>query len=365
MYKIMVVDDEPIIRCGLKSMIQRLHVGFQLTCEASDGNEALNHMNTYMPDAVITDIKMPFCDGLELVKNLEKRYHNVLKVILSGYNDFTYAQTAIKYNVYDFLLKPINEQNLKTLLDSMGVELDKRQHEKRMMEYLNLHMSGKISFLFGSQKSHELVNSIKFLDMEHAESTAHELFEYFEKNKIQPVHAYNFLLELINVYFIELKVNAMQSNNYKIDWIEDVTDDSSYVYRRLFNWFTGMIRDIIQYIKKDDDSDDSAQIRRIKAYIQEHYTNDITLGTLSNRFYINANYLSGLFKAKTGKNFIDYLTETRLERAIDLLKENQFTVGQIASMVGYESSNHFSRLFKKYAGISPGEYRKTIGIDKE
>lgn len=130
------------------------------------------------------------------------------------------------------------------------------------------------------------------------------------------------------------------------------------------SWFLGKISEMIVVIKKRSEREESVQIQKIKSYIKTHFAEDITLAVLSEKFYLNPNYLSSLFKQQIGKNFIDYLTEIRLTAAIDLLKEDNLTIGAIASMVGYEGSNHFSRLFKKYAGISPGEYRKTLGLEE-
>lgn len=178
MYSILVVDDEPIIRRGLSTMIHRLSDDFQVAGEAQGGIEALEMLDAVNPDVVITDIRMPLGDGMELVKALRERENRALVVILTGYNDFTYAQTAVHFGVFDFLLKPVVDEQLKSTLSSLNTELTKRNNNYHMKEYLNLLLSGKISFLFASDILQELIIALKLLDLFKAEKVVDDLFGY-------------------------------------------------------------------------------------------------------------------------------------------------------------------------------------------
>ena len=113
MIKVLLVDDELIVRQYLVSIIEWEKYGFYICGEAGSGKEALEMIELYSPDLVITDIKMPEIDGLELVRIAVDEMKAMSKfIILSSYNDFTYARTAIKYNVMDYILKPLDEGEL-------------------------------------------------------------------------------------------------------------------------------------------------------------------------------------------------------------------------------------------------------------
>lgn len=106
MFKVMIVDDEPSVRKGLISFIEWDRLDCQVVSEACDGIEAIEKLHSCIPDIVITDIKMPEMDGIEFASFLYSNYSDIKVIILTGYADFSYAQSAIKYGVVDFILKP-------------------------------------------------------------------------------------------------------------------------------------------------------------------------------------------------------------------------------------------------------------------
>ena len=109
MLKTFLVEDEVVIREMIKKMIPWEQYGFELAGEASDGEMALPLILKSKPDLLITDIKMPFMDGLTLCKLVKKELPDIKIVILSGYDDFNYAKQAINIGVEDYLLKPITK----------------------------------------------------------------------------------------------------------------------------------------------------------------------------------------------------------------------------------------------------------------
>jgi len=108
MYKVFLVEDEIIIREGIKKKIDWEGNGYEFCGEASDGELAYPMICKLRPDIVITDIKMPFMDGLELSKLIKKEMPEIEIIILSGFAEFEYAKTAISLGVAQFLSKPIN-----------------------------------------------------------------------------------------------------------------------------------------------------------------------------------------------------------------------------------------------------------------
>lgn len=104
-YKLIVVEDEHLIRQNIIKKINSLSIPFELVGEASNGEIAIPLIEQQCPSLVITDIRMPQYDGLELIKYLYKNHPHIKTIVLSGYNDFKYAQTALKYGVKDFFIK--------------------------------------------------------------------------------------------------------------------------------------------------------------------------------------------------------------------------------------------------------------------
>lgn len=122
-YKYLVAEDERLIRQNLIKKTTRLNLPLELSGEAANGMEAIQLIEKNCPDIVITDIIMPKCDGLELTEYLYKNHPAVKVVILSGYNDFNYAQKAIRFSVKDYLLKPTTPEALSATLQKLLITL--------------------------------------------------------------------------------------------------------------------------------------------------------------------------------------------------------------------------------------------------
>jgi two-component system response regulator YesN len=121
MLKVLLVDDEPYVLEGLKVMVDWAAHGFSRLFEASNGEDALEIVKLSNPDLIITDIKMPVMDGLEFIRLSVERLRSTAKfVILSGYDDFSYAKKAMLYNVSDYLLKPLDSDELNKLASNMA-----------------------------------------------------------------------------------------------------------------------------------------------------------------------------------------------------------------------------------------------------
>lgn len=133
MIKVFLVEDEIIIRNGIKNSINWEMHGYDFVGEASDGELALPMILEKKPDILITDIKMPFMDGLELSEQVKKVLPATKIMILSGYNEFDYAKMAIKIGVTDYLLKPISSEKLLDAVNKVAEEIRKEQSEKEQM----------------------------------------------------------------------------------------------------------------------------------------------------------------------------------------------------------------------------------------
>ena len=125
MMTVMIVDDERIAREGLRDLVDWSALGLQVSFCASNGRQALQWLGEHRVDIVITDIKMPQMDGLELLRNMSERGFHTTTIILSGFNDFKYAQKAIQYGVLHYLLKPVHMDELQEVLQRAVEERQK------------------------------------------------------------------------------------------------------------------------------------------------------------------------------------------------------------------------------------------------
>ncbi len=143
MYKIMVVDDELIIRRGIINALQDWEGGFVVVGEAENGKEALELLPDLLPEVMITDICMPTLNGLELIETAKTINPDIKIIILSGYDDFEYAQKALRLGVAEYILKPVHSEQLLTILERFQVELDQRF--RFLEDLINLKRQLKVS----------------------------------------------------------------------------------------------------------------------------------------------------------------------------------------------------------------------------
>lgn len=138
LYKVVLVEDEVVAREGIRDNVDWQSVGFKFCGEAADGEMALPLLESTRPDVLITDIKMPFMDGLQLCKIVRERLPWVKIIILSGHDEFHYAQEALKLGVTEYLLKPVGVQDLHEALQKVARQLDyERQEQEDLQELKN------------------------------------------------------------------------------------------------------------------------------------------------------------------------------------------------------------------------------------
>ena len=133
MYSVFIVDDEGIVREGIRNKIDWENTDFSVAGEAADGEIALSMIQDIKPDILITDIKMPFMDGLELAKMVKKSQPWVRIIILSGHDEFEYAKKAISLGIDDYLLKPFTSEEVISSLKKSAALIDKERQQLSFM----------------------------------------------------------------------------------------------------------------------------------------------------------------------------------------------------------------------------------------
>ena len=183
--KVFLVEDERIVREGLRDMIPWEQYGFVFAGEAQDGEVALPMVRRIRPDILITDIKMPFMDGLSLSRLVNRELPDTRIIILSGYDDFEYAQQAIELQVDQYLLKPITKANAIKALEQTKKRIEEEQDQK---EYLQ-------TFTREARKYEDYSRRAFFEKLVSGALSVQEIYEQAEKLEIElDAESYNIVL---------------------------------------------------------------------------------------------------------------------------------------------------------------------------
>ncbi len=146
-YKVYLVEDEITTREGIRDNVDWKAAGFELCGESADGEIALPQIEAIQPDVLVTDIRMPFMDGLQLCRIIREHMAWMKIIIISGYSDFEYAQTAIQLGVNEYLLKPISVQDMQAVLYRVKGALDREKSERAYLKSLRSQVEDKLSLM--------------------------------------------------------------------------------------------------------------------------------------------------------------------------------------------------------------------------
>jgi two-component system response regulator YesN len=340
MLKVFLADDEHLIRRGLKKLIPWEELGFEIRGEASDGEEALEQITADNTDIVITDLKMPGMDGLELTEKLKERFPGIKVIVLTGFDDFSYMQQSIRNSVVDYLLKPVNAELLEESLLKIKEQL------------------GKENYGYPFMLESRLLREVEDLDRKSLPDTVEALFEEFRKHKV-PFELSRKMCASVLVT-LNLRLNGTGCN------LEDIlkSDVSSERHMARFTTLNEVKKEferiVFAVLDHKTEHGNQKMIEQIKEYIERNLSGDITLADLAGKFFLNASYLSQLFKTETGENYVDFLTKRRVEKAKRLLEDKNLRIQDICEMVGYNDSKYFGQLFRKQIGLLPSEYRARL-----
>ena len=146
-YKVMLVDDEEEVREAMKRRIDWEEIGFCVVASAENGEDALEKAEIYNPDVVMTDIQMPFMDGLTMLKLMKRQIPDLRSVIFSGYDEFEYAKEAIRLEAEEYILKPIDADELRTVFLRIKERLDEDRNNRRDVDKLRQYYEQSLPML--------------------------------------------------------------------------------------------------------------------------------------------------------------------------------------------------------------------------
>ena len=521
LYSIILVDDEEEVRKSIIKQIDWESAGFQVVGDAENGEDALEKIEVLEPDVVLTDIRMPYMDGLTLAEKIRQRYPSTKVVIFSGYDDFEYAQKAIKLNVTEYILKPVNVEELTSILKRIKSNLDEEIEEKRNVSRLRENYRKSLPIIreqFFNDMVHrrladDLIESklreydipitgarkwiIAAIDVEKSDDRSKKTLSLHEEEELIPISVMQIVREKLKSYcrfslfqstaeagmvviaaldddntttglidvlgdicketkrILEVPVtigighsvtglskiagsyqSAVEALGYKAvvgsGKLEfDNSDESDFIsavkfgpdekieavmvrisgklesarvhYRQQQVYVFGVLNTVIQMIQQYDlnleeilggeleylnvidklqkreefgewllktarkmnqainqerDMTTRQVIQQARQYIMDNYQNpDLSVEMICRHLHMSPAYFSTMFKKETGQAYIAYLTEIRLNKAVELLNKTDDKTYVIASKVGYQEQNYFSYVFKKKFGVSPTKFR--------
>ncbi|MDR6550138.1 response regulator [Paenibacillus qinlingensis] len=339
MTRICIVDDEPIIGVGLKTLIGE-YQRFSEIDTFTDGASALSHIMASPPDIVMTDIRMPRMDGLELCRNIQQLKLSTKVVVLSGYGDFVYAQKCMSYGVQEYLLKPITEIELFPVLDKM----------------LAMQEATLISYTHFEQWIDQLEEAVWLMDRDHVE----ELLEEGKRKlfDVKTEHQQHLLVSDA-VRLLHKKLNVRGA--YRIEAKPLLEENALNIIT--YDCFQIEIRSWIGRLSEYRNHERIDVLEAAVQYIDKHlFDEELSLDKVAGKLGLTPTYFSHYFKKHTNETFVQHRMRKRIDKAKQLLAVPHFKIIDIVAEVGYESYPHFSRVFKKATGYSPTEYRGLLGI---
>lgn len=496
----LLVDDEPLITKGLKAILNWRNYGFEVVKIAQNGVEALSYLQENTVHLLITDIMMPKMSGLELIKKVKHIKPFLKCIILSGYQEFDFAKQGMKLGIENYLLKPIDEDELlktiQTVRQKLSISLSKNHnpafttlkdntlwrlinreiekgewqerlsfyelnflksyysvsilhfehdHKKMLSKRVRTYIENKYAatcfynpdqeliIIFESDDKEELLTYNDELNRHYLTEMGHEIGDHYlamgsEVTTVEELkESYDVAREL-TLYESALKPNKLITSTLPIDkdhlfkvhqetkvqlaksimgskedvkasiqlFLESLHLKKSFVSHRVVRKYT---MDLISYIHHsvqiDEHNNHASSIERVfyattardmitilekycndlvdkinsknktrspivqnvLDYMHSNYDQELSLKTLSQRFYVNPIYLGQLFQKELGMVFSEYINHYRLEKSKKLLKNTRLRAGDIGKQVGYADTTYFYKQFKRNIGATPTEWR--------
>ncbi|MBD2843831.1 helix-turn-helix domain-containing protein [Paenibacillus sp. IB182496] len=349
MLQIMLVEDETPTRLGLRQMIEEAG-DCVLIGEARGGREALEQLRRQPPQLLLSDIMMPQMNGLELAGEAKRLYPRLEVVLISGYDDFDYVREGLRRGVHDYLLKPVEPEELHRVLRQVAHKLDLArtalpQTFARMQQWRDL-----IATLAGHLwMAEEAAFDRQWRAL--AAAAAEELGDRLDMHELYQQLLYRMSERIGDDYGGRLPEAAFRP----VDFTGRVGDDLQAAHAQL--------RTLMRQLRAERNWGRSQAVLRAMQ-LAEAQADDpaLSLQETAEQVGLSVSHLSRMFRMETGRTFVEFVTELRMKRARQLLEDPAAMVYEVAGRVGYNEYSHFARVFRKQIGCSPSEYRRRLGI---
>ena len=404
MYRVVIAEDEAASRAMLVDFVTHEVEGFAVSASFPNGQDALDYVLEHGADAVISDIRMARMSGIELARALYERNIPVPVVIISGYSDFEYARQAVQYGVFNYILKPIDFDELRAALKKVSAHLDAaRQTSRRSDEQIALFLTYVLAGLYTSPAElRRLARMIRFplpidgplcrvLDIapeSAGEWDSESLIELIEDAfRTLGGEARAWLIHESKGHFyyvvpggalpgqaladrLQKTLRAQAETALAVRLVAEETCLSSLASAVASEPFVQEIKQgiageaqsdgALPFEEDDQPGSSRRQIYdRAMRYIAAHACEDISREDAAQAVFVSQSYLSHIFQEVGGTSFIARLTELRMKRAIDLLSRH-LSVNDVIAQTGYHSKKTFLANFRAHTGMTPSEYRQNV-----
>lgn len=393
-WKVLIADDEYIIREGIRSSVDWEEFGMEVIGEAEDGEEAVELALKHQIDILLIDLNMPIMNGLAAMKNLRDELPHCKMIVISGYDEFHYAQEAIRLQVEDYLLKPVNPEKLKKVLielkQQMNVEVQQKSFLKQAENQIKKnHVQLKERFfqewIAGQLTSNEIKEQLQFLELSVERPVQYLVIRLpdYHNNRtyLQENDRQNYLFAFENIVTKSLEkiksavfrdrsnlLNVCLWERVTIEQIAEVEamikkdlNDNVYCHLEDVNEDLSDLYHVYARCKEavDKKTRISPIVKQAQIFVQKHYQDSsLTLERVAGELHVTTVYLSRMMKQELGISYSGLLTQMRIDKAVNLLKTTDMSIREIADKVGYESQHYFSTIFKKLVGVSPKRFKQ-------
>ncbi|MDD2534033.1 MAG: response regulator [Eubacteriales bacterium] len=393
-FKVLIADDERVIREGMAALIDWDKLGFEVCCKATNGIEALAMIEEHRPNLLLVDIQMPLLNGLQLIEKAREAQPDLLFIIISGHDEFDFARKAINLGVRDYLLKPVKETLLYDSINKIRNELLLKARQQSQYNFAMSQLQKNMTVLrdqflqqliIGQFVQEEVDEMLAFHELQHG-------FTHFCLLRIDRTtsgfsmtgewdrHLLRFAMQNIFEEKLSECGNMIctadnQSNLFALLRIDrqDQWQNLSTVLMKVFRETLGieirldkacfgedwtLITDYYQEWVNEQIRPLNRLTERAVAYLELHFGDpELSFRRLCEALFVSSSYLSKIFKQDTGETFVDYLTKIRIQKALQLLANPALRMYEVANMTGYKSQHYFSAAFKRILGVTPSEYR--------
>jgi two-component system response regulator YesN len=399
-WKILIADDEPLIRESLGDLVPALLPDSAVVAVAEDGEQALALTLSARPDILLVDIRMPFLSGLDFVERLASLELDCVVIVVTGHDEFEYARKALSLGVFDYILKPVENQAMASTLLRAAEELTRRRARAEISRRARAEL----------ERNKPLLRQMLFREMVEGRADAAEALDRLgllgidipdplcvtlvmpgvaapaggARERLEAAFSLSGLVDEALAPFGPVasfgdgsdSVIAFSRGGGGPEWADVPAEIASRAERRLgvpaavaqrrveggAAALIAALPDVIDELREEAggkaDGRSNALALRARSYIERSYMRpELSLEETAAEIGASPGYLSRVMKRETGKSFVEWLAAYRVARAMAMLSDPAMKMLEVAESSGFSSQHYFSRVFKRICGISPSEYR--------
>lgn len=330
--KVLVVDDDKLARKGLISIMDWGKYGFEVVGDVQNGRKALEFLKDNEVDIVFTDIDMPEIDGIELMKMCKKEYPEVKFVVFSMYEDFRYAQSALRLGALDYISQiSFDGDECDQILELVERKYKENQSKKEprkedsgLQKRLEKAWTNT-RWIFNDCEFNRLCEITRGVELRTAERVFIKSFHSFQKLTGE-----------------ELEFPSLSSVDEMLEWVK--------------NWKENLYQTCLQ----TDKTKDIYMFARVILYTDEHIEENLKSEEVATQIGMSRSYFSTRFKEMTGDTFHNYVISRKMYAAARKMKKGTENITQIATDLGYDNFYYFTKVFSKEYGCTPTEYASRL-----